>query len=504
MLSNDVIKKLLTLCAQQEVALQSYNPESSLYKIEANLTIFIIKSILLNPPNDLDKQLTSILQMRWKRIQDTNGQYLHDFTNPANTLCISVAHELSAATKKNYLCLLMPSLTEVGAEEYTSSSYMDDDVELKEIILSDCNERIINVPDVLSASLNDGVLKHNSLFNQKAQELSYTEIPRFLSRHPSVQEAFDSITAFVLFKLEGDTAGAALNRLINGLRDGGTKRKTTYTVAQFNSTEFNSGMDANVAIVAFAEYLATLDSETHKQLMSAAKTDRDNANKISTNTVSTYWQRLMTPRLGERITTIYCVELIADGLEDILENNPGLYELVSCQGASLVKFAQLNETVTRTQKVMLEQLATVQIHSAYPQSEKRLEQYLLIAIEKAQLSLGTDELKFIIQRHLAEPDNSDRNERISSIFKQNHCAADEYKKLSPEEQAVYFKFNKPAKKTSVAANSSSLFNHSKRKMRANDEAAQDDIVQQDEEIAPPAKQRRVSVRDAHRPSSTAS
>lgn len=500
MLSKDAIKKLLTLSAQQEVALKSYNPASSLYKIEANLTIFIIKSILLNPPNDLDTQLTSILQKRWKWIQDTNAQYLHDFTNPANTLCISVAHELSAATKKNYLCLLMPSLAEVGAEEYTSSSYMDDDVELKEIILSDGNKRIISVPDVLGSALNDGVLKHNSLFNQKAQELSFSEIPRLLSRHPSVQEAFDSITALVLFKLEGDTAGAALNRLIDGLRDGGAKRKTTYTVKHFNSTEFNSGMDANVAIAAFAEYLATLDAETRKQLMAAAKTDRDNENKITTNTVNTYWQRLAIPQLGARITTIYCVELVADGLEDILENNPGLYELVSCQGAPLVKFAQLNETVQRTQKVMLEQLATMQIHSGYPQSEAHLERYLLIAIEKAKLPLGAAELKFIIQKHLAEPDNSDRNERISSIFKQRHCAADEYKTLSSEEQVVYFKFNKSAKKASVAANPASLFQHSKRKLLADE-----DLIQ-DEDIIPerPVKQRRLEPDDAHRPSNAAS
>lgn len=473
MLSDDTIKQLLAVIEQSELALKSYSPQQPLYNVEANATIVKIKSLLLNPETT-EKQLIKALKRRWERIQTSNCQYLHDFKNPANSLCISLAMALSATTDKNYLCLLMPSLEKVAASDYLTSSYMDDDIKLKDIILSDCKQRIINIPDVVDSAQEDGLLKHNSLFVQRIKALSIEEIHRLLSRHPSVEAAVTSLNARVLYKMEGDTVGAALTRLIKGLRMGGVRTQTNYASAEMNATDFNSGMDANTAIVAFAQYLETLDPETKKQLMSTGKVDRYAASGlIEKHTVATAWGRLSQPNTKRNQDVIYCVEMIANFLEEILTANPGLYDLVSYQGSALGNIAQLTEAAIQANLLMKAELATIQAHYCYGPDTHEFKMQVLEQIKDMQLPLRLEELKFMIQMYLSAPRDLILGNEIQLIFKDNYCMMDASKGLSEPELQAYFEFNPRQKNKPAAAgpNPARLFKD-KRKHALKEEEAE--------------------------------
>lgn len=271
--------------------------------------------------------LSNLLHLRWLLVQNTNTQYLHDFSNFTNLFCIKVAKELSPLVNIPYLLLLMPSLATLKAQDYLTSSYSNEDaIELRETILCNRNFRLINIPDVLSFAQSDGRLKHNSLLQGKALRLNAAEIKRMTSRHPSIETAYQTIQELRALKFEGFTVGAFLNRLIEGLRQGDVFH---------DGEEFDAGNQANIAILNFSLYLETLDHEIKKQLMTAGRIDPFTGEH---QIIETYWQRLIRvvadEKSAEEITeqafeTIYCVQLIAVALEKILEANPELYDLPS-------------------------------------------------------------------------------------------------------------------------------------------------------------------------------
>jgi hypothetical protein len=351
----DFLKKIQA--AQEQLA----NDKSllPLYNLEASLTLFQLKNVLSSTHlrgEMLSGELIHILSRRWECIESMDIEYLHDFSNPANKVCITVAIELGKLLGKPYLSLLMPSLTYGRVADYISSFY-DDDLDLKDSVLSDCSRRIVSVSDVLSSAQVDGVLKHNSLFNGKAKKLSATEEARVLSRHSTVKDAYDALQARVKYKLHGDTVGAHLNRLISGLRAGGVRKA---------GSEMDSGSDANTAILEFAEYLETLAPETRAILMSAKKIDRFAvAMGAESMSVSQLWGRLARPKDAEYTSSIFCVEVIAGYLEEILTENPELYDLASYEGGEVSDLAKLEKDVTKAGEAMIKGLATVEKHACY-------------------------------------------------------------------------------------------------------------------------------------------
>ena len=378
MFSKHTTRALLGYVHAGEAQLSFYEPTSHLHHLEARHTLFHLHQLLAQPLGELDERtLVLYLERRWKLIQNTDLQYLHDFTNPANITCIAIAKKLGEFLHKPYLALLMPSLAAIEPAQYTSSSY-EDEVNLKEVVLSDCNQRMIHIVDILDNSQEDGVLKHNSLYAGKMRKLSDKEKNKVLSRHDSVKVAYEALQARVNFKLFGDSVGANLNRLIEGLRAGGYQKK---------GKDFDSGVDANYAIIVFNDYLETLSDETKIILMSAGKFDRYLGGEPVWLTVGMLWKRLArpeeerwaqlrqssvqdvdqvipsTPIVPVYRSTIYCVELIADRLAEILEINPGLFELVSYQGDTPENFSRLAEAVTESRQVMTQCLLSVNKHA---------------------------------------------------------------------------------------------------------------------------------------------
>ena len=385
----------------------------------------------------------------------------------------------------------MPSIEQIEPESYITSSYMDEELSLKELVLCDEQVRIINVVDVIDSAREDGILKHNSLIDGKVQALSITEIRRVLSRHPSVEQAMQHITASVLFKTEGNTAGAALNRLIIGLRMGGVKSRTNYAPV-LNGAEFNAGMDANVAITNFSAYLETLDAETKKTVMQAALISRSTdpqheVVKLTTLTVGDCWNLLINPRYRkyDEQETNYCVELIANDLEEILEANPFLYNLVSCLGDALINYAQLQENVAYSMGILHDKLSELEQHACYPHPSPAFERSLLNVLKEERIPLRVQELQFLIQLYESNADNASLKKQIKSLLKSNHYSSDEEKKLSLHDQTIYAVLKPETPKKSVSAsNPALLFSRKRKKMASATSNGIDELNADDNEERP--------------------
>jgi len=401
MLTEEKIDHFLKQIEAATKALQHYKPETHLYNLEAYLTLQQLKKTLSQKPinPDLLNELKSIFSVRWSNIQYTNIEYLHDLTNPASKVCIELSYELGKLTETSYLTILMPSLATVASDEYLTSSY-NDDIDLYDIVLSDCGKRIISISDVLSSADIDGILKHNSLFRGKVKALSDSEIRKVLSRHATVKEFYDAIEARTSFKLQGDTVGAALNRLIFGLRAGGVTAGRKLSTKD-RGLDDNSGYDANTAIVEFSEYLETLSPETRKILMDSQKTDRfDFDQNPQKKKVSNLWGRLARPKSTEYMNVLYCVELAANHLEEILIENPGLYDLVSYEGDAIESLAKLEENVVKSHEDMAIQLKTIEKHVFYDDSKNR---YLSLELYKLlpHFNLRAEDIAFIADNYVA-------------------------------------------------------------------------------------------------------
>lgn len=267
----------------------------------------------------MDQILLSFLEQRWQRLINTNFQYINDLTSPANQACIRIAQILGKLKHTPYLLLLMPGLARVPASDYISSSYDEEHINLSEMILDDANERLINIPDVLSASSKDGILKFNSLFNKIPKKLSRSEQNRFLSRHPLIKKAYEAQQRLLKFKYHRPSVAASVNRFINGLHEGGN----------FNQgTEYIAGSKANTAIVVFSEYLQTLDPETLDLLFTAKRTEFDiHTETYISNSFKDYWLKLSAPLLENVDLPEYCIQSIANFLEEIVDINSYLYNL---------------------------------------------------------------------------------------------------------------------------------------------------------------------------------
>ena len=344
-------------------------------------------------------------------IMNTDIQYLHDFTHPANQACIAIARELGKILDVSYLGLLMPSLFGVPSSEYTTSSYIEDDLLLHDLILSDCNTRIIHIPDVLENAQEDGVLKHNSLRFGQPLPLSGSEQRRLLSRDVTVKANYDALKARRAFKLDGDTVGAAFARLIHGLREGGARK---------SGTEHDSGAEANEAIMAFHEYLETLDPAIRKQLLEAHKFDRYTRDTPEALSVDMLWGRLARPEKANYRDSMYCVQIIADRLEEILNQNTWLYDLVSYWGDAPTKLSELNADVIESRIRMNTALPLLKTHFCYGDSgDLGLLSILVQVIKKNRdFILCKDDVVYFAKQHAILMSQNQDTTNIVLLLKQ--------------------------------------------------------------------------------------
>lgn len=392
-MNNQQIK--LSFLSQIDQRLKELNhykaPE--IHLLEARITLLTLQKIIINDHN-INNELVSALKNRWKRIKNSNCHYLHDLKNPTNQQCIAIAKHLASELNTPYLLLIMPSLRHVPTTEYVESSY-EEELLLEEIILSDDSKRIIHIPSSLEFAQVDGKLKHTSLFDGKAKKLSANEQSRFLSRHQSVQQVFDAIDARKTFKLFGDTVGAAVKRLVDGLLDGGSEKMG-------REYEELAGEHANLAILEFTQYYNSLSKEKQDMLSNQYyihETRSDNEGKV---TFSECWNWLVNPKYLEdgKQTTAYCVELIAGEIEEILKNNVSLYEICSYQDEHETPLELFNQQVHQCFIELQSQLKTVEKHPCFSPEEPILKEKLFQTLASNEwLVLKPSELNYLIREH---------------------------------------------------------------------------------------------------------
>ncbi|STX28000.1 Uncharacterised protein [Legionella beliardensis] len=420
------------------------------YYLEARYTLFHLKRILTNSHNTaMHNTLLKVLERRWQRIQDTDCQYLTDFTSPANQACINIAKTLGPIIEKSYLTLLMPSLERIPVSAYISSSYRDDDIlKLQELTLDDTNERLIIIPDVLNSAQKDGVLKHSSLFNGRAKKLSVSEQERLLSRHPFIEGFYNAQQAVVDFKINGPTVGAAVNRLIKGLHEGG--------VWELGNEE-NAASNANEAILEFSFYLKTLDSAACRKLFKATRTEFDlDLEEDIIVPFKDYWENLADPiemseELSDEIKSQYCVQSIAVFLEEILEQNPDLYNLAPSPEDILKSLDELEEELEVAQDEMTHCFDSVEKQSCYSQGQDDL---VLLTSLLSQLRhdksfpLSANDVRFLIETYQTACQEDDTTiKRLCSGTIKNHTYAKNFMKeaaeqFNSEEKAIFSNITK--------------------------------------------------------------
>jgi len=359
---------LLVHIMRAEATLKESPPQNLLYALEARFTLNYLKFKFQDPAFD-EEALMGFFNLRWTMVQGTDLQYCHDLLHPANQALVKIAHELGSLLNRPYLTLLMPTLLQVPATSYITSSY-EMPLPLSEIVLNDQSNRIIHVPDVLDAAQEDGVLKHNSLFDGKVVNLSQGEMQKIMRRDVTIETLFQALKARIDFRVNGDTVGATVQRLIEGLREGGRSK---------NGTDLVAGVDSIIAIITFFEYLETLSDEVRAKLLTAEYVDRyrsrqggySHHDEVVAVTFESQWQKLIRKhcfREGARplrravsftagsLDDMPCVEQVATQLEKILGANTWLYKIPSYDGepgSSLESFDKKVKDATEQMELAL-------------------------------------------------------------------------------------------------------------------------------------------------------
>ncbi|HBB52396.1 MAG TPA: hypothetical protein DCZ80_00660 [Legionellales bacterium] len=358
--------------------LSAYQQEvSSLHGLEAEFGLYQLRNVMESSRNSQQQTaLKNFLKHRWSYLQNTDMQYCHDFQSPLNQVCIKIAGILHSLTGFPTLALLMPSLKRISEDSYVTSPYTDENINLKQIVISDDASRIIFIEDVLDFAILDGRLKHHCVVAGKSEELSTAEVHRVLTRHESVSLLFDIISDKVHHQLHGETAGAYLQRLINGLTLGNVDH---------NGQENIAGGEAHIAIAEFEHFLSILDEETRDRLMNtAALYEFYSSTPGESYRIMDCWDRLCRQASGQISMGTYCVKIIGSELEGILDSNPELYQMTAFHDAGLVNLDTLLERVEEAKENMIEALKQpIRRHLCHgPDSEQKVLAYLAEKIQK--------------------------------------------------------------------------------------------------------------------------
>jgi hypothetical protein len=306
----------------------------------------------------LAQKLMKLMRQRWGWLKYSDSQYLHHLDHPVNVFLIEAARLIAARISEPYLLLLMPTLKKKSSDVYISSSY-EDDLPLQEWILSDRYDFLIHVHETLEYSKEDAVLKALVLNeHQRIDTLSFDEARRLRSKHPLIPHIMSLMDEKIVFLRHGWSAGAALTRLIEGLRSGS---------AAAEGEEFNAGSQANEAIVEFLNYLESCDESTRDQILSAEKFDRFNSDEGDPQLISIgqHWLYLTRDPRENYHNVRYCVEMIAQRLKEILEIHPWLYETFPANRVEAGGYVSMLTQLQETQQRLKAELTHVKNHEFY-------------------------------------------------------------------------------------------------------------------------------------------
>ena len=217
--------------------------------------------------------------------------------------------------------------------------------------------------------------------------------------------------------LYGETAGAYLSRLIRGLWDGGRQK---------GGTEDDAGNDANVAILEFDLFLKRLPEEKRIIVLNAQKFDRLSSLNVECLSIQKYWTILTRP-LDRTLVDVenmpinFCVELIAGHLEEILKENPDLYQLTHYEETHLTSIEDLKNRVESSRIEMLDALRSSTRHCCYGSEldNQFANKVLRTILKNKQVELAVDEIVYIATRYneLKQIDSHENQDLLESCKK---------------------------------------------------------------------------------------
>ena len=286
------------------------SPSEKFGQYENRLTIEQIESCLLSYSGDeLNESLRELLSTRWERIRNSYNSYTQSPHTLVNTLCLDLAKKLSPLPEDADVIdelgprvgpyfLLMPSLT-ASKDIYGSNIHH---LRLHQFILSDDGHLFIPIEACLYlASLSDeGELRHQVSESDVYPTLSMAEVERISGHSTQVTAYYNAIEKYNAKRLRGEDLGPQLHRLKRALLDGGVLAE---------GEELDSGSAANTGIAEFYAYWESLTPGTQQEYY-----DRYSHLQETLG-------RLFRPTDTDYLDTRYCVQLLANRIEAIVQQN---------------------------------------------------------------------------------------------------------------------------------------------------------------------------------------
>lgn len=306
------------------------NTQQSLELFENQLTLKKLKECLdYSNPEIFCKNLEKLLHDRWQIIRNSSMCYTQQPYNPLNLLCIELAH---AIFQENPYKILMPSL-ENFEDVYGENIHS---LKLHEMVLSD-NERVaIPLAECLhQASISDeGELRHLVSINGEYPQLTSSEIRHIVTHSKQAAEYYQAVMALNKERLHGKTICAQLTQLANALRKGSYRG---------SGEELNAGAEANQGILIFYQYWMALPEQKRTEILTKAPHPEDGP------TLREIIDRLFRPKDANYQQTKYCVALLANSLDSIIEyfsvNTTSLQVAVSAKQTAFIAALKKNTLV---------------------------------------------------------------------------------------------------------------------------------------------------------------
>jgi len=297
-----------------------------------------IKSMLTTYQDDQEiseadaVKLQEILAEIFTVTKDTNLVATYNPNVPLTNLLMIVAQYLEEffkpTSKQSRLQFLMPSLVQ-NQYEASGIDLRDADLELQDFVLTDDNAHLLEVFACLNFAEEDGQLKYTFLIDGQIKELSAAEKTRVIEHSNETKEYWQKIQNKLAITLYGPSCGAVLRKLCTALRQGGEHSN--------GGQEMDSGAEANIGILQFSQWYSKL-SDADKFSLSALRTQN------CFETLGSLLARLFRPKDTQFKELTYCVELIANKIDDIIQQNPNIFNMHPEHDAS--DFAQEIEFCT--------------------------------------------------------------------------------------------------------------------------------------------------------------
>jgi hypothetical protein len=294
--------------------------------------------------------------------------------HPINDYFIRLARLIGEATATSPFLILMPTLQVKDYVVSGESLEQDFPFEPWRFVLSDGDTALIPVEKTLTFAAQFSSHDRATILYQlymdgsdshalTPMQLSEDEFNRVIYHSKATRLFFEYKNRLLIESNCGNTFGAEVKKLREGLRFGGVHSRGT-------GTEYNAGHEANEAIYAFSEfYENTLTPEEKKFLASLQATEEESfpASNAAIDPVEVpdelqgviesseeaelnfgyYWRKLARPTTSHDGGTSYCVELIGNEIDSILTQHSILFDTMPKRAKQLSEIAENIQRLTQ-------------------------------------------------------------------------------------------------------------------------------------------------------------